>query len=118
MTCHIYIVGAVQNHEFCAPSKIGISTRPHARLEALQNANPNELSLFRIFNVPDRSIAGQIEECFLSTQKEHRLRGEWFDFHPQEASEILAFQIRLAIDAFTDLTGEARERAFEMAGVA
>lgn len=57
--------------------KIGTAANPSARLRSLQTGNAEELSLIRVID------GGEAEERWLHDRfQQHRVRGEWFTFHP------------------------------------
>lgn len=116
MTCHVYVIGTVQNGEFCAPSKIGISANPEARERALKTGSATDVKLFRFFSAPNREIAQFIESGFHATQSEKRLRGEWFEIDPASAATILSIHIRWLIE-LAGLPDEFLSAAYEKAGV-
>lgn len=115
--CSVYVIGTVRDGKLCPPCKIGISAQPNARVWALQTACPDELKLVCAYRVPNRAMALEIEDCFHVTQSAHRLRGEWFSHDPIFAAALLNLQIRMAMSAFTDLSGAELEIAYEMAGL-
>jgi hypothetical protein len=114
---HVYVIATIIDGKPVAPCKIGVSARPDGRVWALQTACPNELRLLCSFAMPNRKIANDVEGCFHHTRKDRRLRGEWFDLDPDYAATILKLQIRWAIEAFTNLSAEELELAYEGAGV-
>ena len=70
----IYAMQAGDN----GPVKIGIAINPASRLRELQTGNPQALRIVEKIDAPDR------QERFLHERlKEHRIRGEWFNPHPE-----------------------------------
>lgn len=110
----VYLVATVQDGQFMAPVKVGLSVSPKARVEALQTACPFELGLVGAISYPTREIAMRMEDCFHSTQKEHRLRGEWFDIPPRAALDLLRLHARFIIEA-SDLAPEEKKTAVGLA---
>jgi len=113
----IYVMAVRNGQEISGPVKVGITSNPGLRLAQFQTACPYEMLIVRTFQAPDREIAREIEKCFHATQREHLLRGEWFNLQPNIACGILAFQIRMAISAFSGLEERELETAYELAGV-
>ena len=114
----VYIIATIGNGKPSSPCKIGISSNPDSRAWALQTACPYELRLFKSYRFPNRDIALAIEDCFHSTQKTHRLRGEWFSMQPEMVDCILRLQIRWAIEMNTGFFGSDLHDACRLVGVA
>lgn len=77
----VYFVQMADSYFF----KIGHSTNPVKRLGMLQVGCPHELKIFGIIKNADIDV-----ESFLHNKyKKRKVRGEWFEFHPDEVDEIL-----------------------------
>jgi len=57
--------------------KVGLSSNPQARLEALQTGNPNLLVLERVIENGTRAMERALHKQFIKD----RLRGEWFRYY-------------------------------------
>ena len=62
-----------------AITKIGISKDPFRRRDALQSANPKQLTLHVFFGPLSREGAMSIEKDIHQRLAKRRIRGEWFD---------------------------------------
>lgn len=60
------------------PYKVGIASRPYARLSGIQTGSVRKLSLHRIFAVKDMLVARFLERSVHEAIAEHRHGGEWF----------------------------------------
>lgn len=114
----LYVIGTRRDGKVQSPTKVGISAQPYSRFSNLQTASPYELVLVKAFRLPTREIALEMEDCFHSTQKASRLKGEWFEIDPREATCIVSLHIRWALECFTNLNEDELKAAFELAGVA
>lgn len=73
----------------CGSIKIGRTFGMAYRLAELQCANPKELELLAV--VPDGGREAEYHHQFA----EHRLRGEWFEPHPDILAEIERIRTRI-----------------------
>lgn len=112
-TVYVYIIAAKEGETLQSPVKVGVSRSPQSRLENLQTACPFELAFAATFAFPSRSIALNFEDCFHSLQKEHKLRGEWFDMPPHKAVSVARLYARWCLELLTSLNEEEREAAIE-----
>ena len=71
--------------------KIGISYSPQKRLRDLQVANPLKLKLVAQIRHPDYTL---LEQYLHVLCKNHKIRGEWFDFNDDEIKHIKPFFLR------------------------
>jgi hypothetical protein len=118
ITTFVYVMAVRHGQEISAPVKVGISSKPKARLLIFQTSCPSELVLVRTFRFPDRPIAAWLEACFHDTQKKHRLRGEWFNLQPHDACDIVGVHTHWALCLFCpEFTKEERNACLKMAGV-
>jgi hypothetical protein len=112
---HVYLISEAGDE---GPIKVGISHGPRKRLLGFQTANPFELRIVHSFPMPSRAIAKEIERSFHETQKEHRLRGEWFDLSAGDALVILCMAISSALHyKCPDLSADKLELCFEKCGL-
>ena len=81
---HLYIIqcGCSRYH------KIGVSTYPGDRLEALQTANPMKLSLRFAIAIPNESA---IERYLHKKYQKQNIRGEWFDLSENDVASIRTY---------------------------
>lgn len=96
----IYAIGKNEK----GPIKIGYTGDPEKRLEKLQIAHWEELSLFRVGWVVDLMLARRIEnECHrLLDKAKKRIRGEWFSINAEWAwKAINVAATNLGIPMFT-----------------
>lgn len=82
---YVYVVATVKDWRHCAPSKIGISRSPYARLESLRTASPHHLDIAFAFAVDGVEEARAIERLALDNWGRFRLNGEWVDVPPAHA---------------------------------
>lgn len=62
--------------------KIGIAKDPFSRIKELQTANPNELEIYYIMQVPKMWDAQVIEKELHEYFSNYRKKGEWFIEEP------------------------------------
>ena len=82
---HVYVIGSAGN-----PIKIGIAADPQQRRKDLQTGYPHTLRVYSMTRVETGADARRIEREAHAKLSEYRLRGEWFDYDPYEASELVA----------------------------
>lgn len=112
----VYLIAHRDGNIFLAPIKVGVSNTPDERLATFQTSCPHEIGLVIKIAYPTREIALKMEECFHVTQKPHRLRGEWFDIPPHQATQLLRLHLRFALSAFaSELSDEDHDSAIEIA---
>lgn len=102
----IYVIAPDEN----GPVKVGISANPYSRLSALQIGSAAELKVFAAFAVPSKEIALWFEGCFHDTQRQRRIRGEWFDLSAPDAAIVIQLHVRWSLER-SGLTPEEIERA-------
>lgn len=68
----IYVIGSQHG-----PYKIGVATRPQARLREIQTGNHAKLSIAFALTVPG-GTAMEVERKVHETLHDYRLSGEWF----------------------------------------
>lgn len=107
----VYLIATKSDSGPVAPIKVGVSGTPEARLETLQTASPYELELVAKLTFPSREWAMQFEGCFHYTQREHRLRGEWFDIPPWRALAILRTHARWVVSIIDGASAEDQKAA-------
>lgn len=97
-TYYVYVIAHVRDGEPVAPVKVGISNNVAARLATIQTSCPGDLRLMHAIGMPHLQIAKEMEGCFHQLQREHRLRGEWFDLDPWQALGWLITYFRWALE--------------------
>jgi hypothetical protein len=108
MSHFVYVVTVDRPGSIGGPVKIGVSANVRARIAALQTACPYPLALVHAFEVPDSNIARDIERAFHTVQASHRTSGEWFDFNPIVALQIMCaciqamFEVHLSPEIHAD----------------
>lgn len=89
MTRHVYIISSIRDGLHCAPIKIGVANNPKSRLQTLQTGSAICLAL--TFSFPIKWTDAEIIERMAHEKLEpRRIRGEWFDVLPDEASYWIA----------------------------
>jgi hypothetical protein len=73
--CHLYVIEAVGQAKLV---KIGISSSPWGRISSIQTSCPFELRMAKVFTLPTRRIARDVELAVHEAFGDVRLRGEWF----------------------------------------
>ena len=72
--------------------KIGFSKDVNRRLKSLQTGNPTVLKIHHTEPVPENRV--RVLERKLHRELNHkRLKGEWFDLSPVEATQFLQYAI-------------------------
>ncbi len=89
----LYIIAKQDGDGVSAPIKVGISSNPQSRLDALQTGSSFKLAIAEAIELPCRELAQCLERGFHATQSDRRLQGEWFDIPPLEASHIIGLHI-------------------------
>lgn len=110
----VYVIAIKDCDKFKAPVKIGVSASPWGRLDTLQTACPYDIGIVGVLAYPSREIALQMEDCFHSTHKKHRTRGEWFDIEPNKAVAILRLHLRFGLDMFSTLSDDDKKQAIAL----
>lgn len=87
--CSIYVVAADNRW----PCKIGISTYPGKRVRSLQTSVWRPLHVAKCYWAPTVKEARRLEMAVHRrlTEESRWLHGEWFDMHPDKASEMIEF---------------------------
>lgn len=87
----IYVIGP---HE--GPQKIGLSKNPERRLKNLQTGHPQSLVIHHKEPI-DATVVRKLEKKIHLELNYKRMKGEWFNMTPQEATEfVIFFRIRYA----------------------
>jgi hypothetical protein len=76
----LYVMGTPLGHK-----KIGLAVNPARRRFSLQTASPTKIDILHTRQLPDPTIAVDIERRAHWLLREHRLSGEWFNV-PLEAA--------------------------------
>lgn len=71
------------------PVKVGMSDNPWYRAISLSAGNPRKLDVFRVFSMPTRREARELEQLFHRRNSEFRVHGEWFNKTPGSAGRHL-----------------------------
>jgi hypothetical protein len=112
----VYVFARVGEGGMTSPVKVGISREANARLATVQTSCPFKIELAYVFELPNRTIALELERAFHVTQKHKCAHGEWFDFEPVEAIYLLCIGLRTLIQRFvTDRS--IHEDVLDCAGV-
>lgn len=111
--CSLYVIAPLDGW----PCKIGISTNPLKRINALQTSVWKQLEVKWCGFVGTTNIARSLERrCHEAlTEQAKWLHGEWFDLRPDKAIELIGFEAALAgVELVTSLP-EGKPRAFVQA---
>ena len=84
----IYLI-ASWHGKAVSPVKIGIADDPVRRFGAIQSSNPVELVIYMHWWVAGRPVAARVEAAFKERHKDRKIRGEWFDIGPDEATKLM-----------------------------
>lgn len=79
----VYVIGSAGQ-----PIKIGIATRPEARLKVLQTGFPHKLRIYAQFPAHGVLAYRAEQECHRRLAA-FRLNGEWFDYDPYNAADLV-----------------------------
>jgi hypothetical protein len=96
-THYVYVIAKVEDEKLTGPVKVGITSEPNSRLASIQTACPFRIRIAYVFEAPNREIARHIERGFHETQVKAHLHGEWFDYHPVQAIQLLCLMYRAAM---------------------
>jgi Meiotically up-regulated gene 113 len=89
----IYVIGPATG-----PQKIGISGDVDQRLQTLQTGFPGELFIHHKEEVEPKKVR-LLEKKIHSELNYKRVKGEWFNFTPEEAKDfVIFFNIRYGED--------------------
>lgn len=112
----VYLIAEKRDGCFVGPVKVGVSDGPLNRLATIQTGNPLDLGIVGLIAYPNRDIALSMEDCFHVTQKNKRLRGEWFDMDPADALALARLHLRFGLTMFaSELTEDQHNEAVQMA---
>lgn len=87
--CFLYIIGTLVGGVASAPTKVGISSNPTARLRELQVGSARKLMLCSMVMLEGRADAFGLEQEMHATLAEWGMSGEWFDVCPLYATGVL-----------------------------
>jgi hypothetical protein len=99
--CAVYVIAVNPRN---GPVKVGIARNPWQRLAQLQTGQPQALSITSLLSLPGRAFAIDIERAFHAVKKARRLRGEWFDFSPDEAHAVLYLAFGTYLDSLKGMS--------------
>lgn len=94
----VYVIATKRGGRFSSPVKVGITKNLRSRLATIQTSCPNDIDIVHALTVPNKAIAEEMERCFHETQRDTRMRGEWFMLTPYEALGILCLQFMWHLD--------------------
>lgn len=81
----IYVIGNKTNRQ-----KIGYTSCLKARLSVIQTGNPEPLYIHHSIEVPDEQ-AKRIERKIHQELNYKRVKGEWFNMSPKEATDFVSY---------------------------
>lgn len=92
---YVYVIGPVDG-----PQKIGFADDPKDRLSLFQTGNHARLSVN--YSLPlARVDVRRVEQCAHFLLQERRVRGEWFDVSPEEASDAISKAVKFVRSGWT-----------------
>lgn len=110
---YVYIMAKVGG---LGPVKVGISNNPRKRLATIATACPFPIELVFAFECPNLEIARYMEKMFHETRGDHHLHGEWFDYQPAIALQLMCLAFRVAF--FVNVGDDSLiEPSLELCGV-
>lgn len=87
----VYVIGRIDwDFEVVGPTKVGISSDPLKRMQALQTGCHDRLVLVSKHAFWKRRHAEIVEAAFHRSMSVYRLEGEWFDMCPVDACAVMA----------------------------
>lgn len=89
--CFVYAIGAAGG-----PTKIGMSSSPHRRLQQMQTGCPFKLQVVHTHDFRTRREAEQIEATIHDVYEAQRLHGEWFSIDEEVAREAIETAVEIA----------------------
>lgn len=104
----VYIICEQINVEH-GPVKVGISDNPWYRAYSLSAGNPRKLAVYRVFSLPTRRDARELELLFHTRNSEYRVHGEWFNRSPEKAGLILEKLTRELLESIGFAGAELQE---------
>jgi hypothetical protein len=90
---YVYVISTVRDGEHVAPIKIGQTRSIKSRIRALQTGSPYELEVTFAFPLQGYDMADVIEEACHTVAKADRMKGEWFNIHPNKGLQLVASAI-------------------------
>lgn len=94
MTSYLYVIGNNTNRQ-----KIGFSKDVDKRLKTLQTGNPDILNIHHKIECSEDKTR-PLEKKIHTELGYKRLKGEWFDMTPEEATNYLEFARITWLDSF------------------
>lgn len=95
---YVYVISTVRDGEHVAPIKIGQTKSIKSRLRSLQTGSPYELEVTFAFPLRGYDMADVIKETCHTVARVHRLKGEWFDIHPNKGLQLVAGAINATME--------------------
>lgn len=91
----LYVIAEdVAPNEPVGPCKVGISSNPFCRMDALQTGCPSgQLYIVRAFGFASRAVAQSLESHFHRWRNFQRRHREWFDLSPDDAVRLVRHHI-------------------------
>jgi hypothetical protein len=85
----MYVYFIQSGYDKKPPIKIGVAVNIERRLNALQTANPEKLSLIASIECKNRAEAFNIESYLHNELKNRKIRGEWFTTCMRRVDKIM-----------------------------
>lgn len=79
----VYVIGSAGH-----PIKIGITNNVRARLSSLRTSSPADLRVYAFMEAPEGRAWNIEQECHRRIA-DYRLNGEWFNYDPYDAIELV-----------------------------
>lgn len=84
MKTQIYVMATF----FANQTKVGITSRPLARIRAIRNGNPNDIDFAFLSKPMPRVVARAVEAAVHQELAALRMNGEWFAVCPFAAIDV------------------------------
>lgn len=96
----LYILAEEVGDGICkGPCKIGISSNPWRRAQALEAGCPGgTLLVVHAYGLPHRPMAQDLETHFHKWQRRNRIHREWFGLEPEDAMHLVYQHICATFD--------------------
>jgi Meiotically up-regulated gene 113 len=102
----LYVVCHIRVDELRGPCKVGVTSKPKARLNALKTASPRRLVFAELWDFPDRAFANEAEKLAHASLQRYRMNGEWFDIGPTDAVQRIELWMMMAAIADAQSRGQ------------
>ena len=94
MTAYLYVIGTKTNRQ-----KIGFSADVEKRLSSIQTGNPEQLYIHHKIECATEKTR-PLEKKIHAELSYKRIKGEWFDMTPEEATSYLEFARITWLDSY------------------